>query len=435
MSCSTFEERRALNEATPCEKAFVNVFPVQLTGLVAPGILLAGMTIIGYGISANRPFIVKHLPSLNVQLGIISLLVAADHASSYFDHSRISNEPFCLTAAITGDSMDSDKGRLILAALSAALAAFSTYSFKTGSITTAATGIPFSAILGYLAWSPGTIQSCKTNAIVTGLLAGGLDIMTLVGVLELIFAKSGNKSTKWHLPLVIYATLISGLFVALVGKHSEYGERVSPEKSCVIDDEQDLIEEKATDRSGELWTGILLSVTSVVFFLYLNTYDEVSGYAMYPVMTFLLYDIIAKIKIYKRGEPLVSDATNRTMVYSLVQILDVLLSSASLLSIGLDKGMIGPDIEQVKTSKLGHSLKFGVGSLSYIAFIGKIAGALVSGAGGGSSPGAIKMMAESVKLVGLNVVANLIPFFIDALNMHVMSIGNPRILNNKCFVR
>ena len=237
----------------------------------------------------------KFLPSPASQLGIISLLLVADHASSFFDHSRVSNEPFCLTAALTGDSYDSDKGRLIFGALGAALTAFSAYLKKS--------------------------------------------------------------------------------------------------------------------------------------------FKEVSCCAMYPTIMFLLFDILTKVQTWKKGEPLVGDAIHRGLVYTIVQVLDILLSSASIIGLGVEKGMIGESVAPVKTNTLGHVVRFGAGSLSYVAFIGKVTGALVSGAGGKPSDGAIKTMAESGKLVGLNIVGNLFPLLIDQMNASAMMFGNPRQLNNKCFVK
>lgn len=434
--CDTLEQRLKLNEETPCKDSFNPVFPNWMIGMVSPSILLVGLTIIGYQISVNSPFITKYLPSPSVQLGVISLLLVADHASSFFDHSRISNEPYCLTAALSGDSFDSDKARMIFGGLSAALAAFSAYSFKTNSITMAATGIPFATIMAYLAWSPEKIQSCKANALVTGLLAGGLDIMTLVGILELLFAESGNTSTSWHMPTVLYASLVSVLFVVLIGRDSDYGDRISAENGCIINDEEDLAKEKETDRRGELYTGILLSVVSIVYFMYLKTsFSEVSCCAIYPTIMFLGFDILTKVQNWKKGEPLVGDAIHRGLVYTIVQVLDILLSSQALISVGVEKGMVGSGVPKVETSSLGHVFKFGTGSIYYIAFIARIAGALISGAGGKTSSGSLKTMAEATKLVSLNVFANIFPWFIDQMNASAMFFGNPRQLNNKCFVK
>lgn len=264
-SCQTFEERMAANLASPCADPFRPVFPDAVAGYVAPAILFLGTTIIGYGLSTGRKWALSNFVNPSNQLAIMLLLMVCDHASSFWDHSRISDEEYCLTAFLTSDTVDDVKGRLVFGGLGALLAAVSAYGVSRGSISLAATRIPFTAIMMYLCWSPQKFQSCRSNGLVTGGLAFGLDIMTLVGILETLRLRDND----WHAPTVAYSAVISALFVVLIGRHSDYGQRVKA-GSCAIDDEADVAAEKLVDRRPELYTGIAMSVASIVFILYLK---------------------------------------------------------------------------------------------------------------------------------------------------------------------
>ena len=191
--------------------------------------------------------------------------------------------------------------------------------------------MPFAMMSYYLCWSPQKFQSCRNNGLFTGGLAFGLDIMTFVGIMEVLLQKtSGNKDTSWHVPTIMYCVVISALFVALFGWHSEYGKRIKP-GSCEIDDEADEAADKLRDKRPELYTGVLMSVTSIVFYVYLKmSFSEISCCATYPALLFLGFDVLIKLQVWKRGEALVGDALHRSFIYLTVQALDVALSSSSL---------------------------------------------------------------------------------------------------------
>ena len=403
---------------------------------IAPGILFTGMTIIGYGLSTNRKWAISNFIKPSTQLSVMLMLMCADHSSTYWDHSRVSNEEYCLTSMLTGDKYDDAKGRMVFGALAAVLTAVSAYGIKSGSISLSATGIPFATMMGYLAWSPQTFQSCKNNAIVTGLLAFGLDIMTFVGILEVLFSASGNTDKSWYTPTVTYSVIISALSVALIGRYSDYGERIKS-GSCEIDDEKDIEEEKLVDRKPELYTGILLSIVSVAYFIYLKlNFSEVSCCATYPVLIYLLFDILAKLQVWKRGQPLTGDALHRSIVYVLVQTMDVLLSSSSLISVMMDKGIVAKTLTQGSpmgiVKHIGH---FAGGSLTYLYYVINLVITLVTGSGAPASLGSLKRLAEITKTLGLNVVANVVPLYVDQMNATYMMSASPQNdLNVPCYV-
>ena len=435
-SCNTLSERMEVNAANPCKEPWTPVFPKWLVGSIAPGILLTGMTIIGYGLGTGRSWAISNFIKPSTQLTIMMFLMVADHMSSYWDHSRVSDEPYCLTSAITADVFDDARARTIFGGLSVLLAGVSAYGIKSGSITLSSTGIPFAAMMGYLAWSPQTFQSCSNSANTTGLLAFGLDLMTFVGILELLFAESGNTDKSWHSPTIVYSVIISVLYVLLTGKYSEYGQRIKP-GSCEIDDEKDLEEEKLVNRKPELYTGIVTSVVSIVYFLYLKfKFTEVSSCSVYPVLMFLLFDILTKLQVWKRGEALVGDSLHRSLVYIIVQILDVMLSSSSMISVMKDKGLVGKALvsgEPIGLAK--NAIHFAGGSVTYLWNLVRLIIAIITGSGEAASTSSMKRMAEVVKSLTLNVGANVVPLFIDNMNATYMMEYNPvNDLNVKCFI-
>lgn len=444
------EERVAANSATPCAKSFKPVFPEWMAGYVAPSILFLGMSIVGYGLSTGRRWATTNFIKPSTQLSVMLLLMVADHGSTYWDHSRVSNENFCLTAMLTSEAYDTGRGRMVFGGLGSLLAVLSAYGVASGSTGLAATGIPFAAMMFYLCWSPQDFQSCKNNALVTGLLAYGLDIMTFVGILEALLSESGNRDRSWHGPTVAYSVVISALFVVLIGMHSDYGDRITA-GSCEIDDKADEEAERTVDRRPELYTGIAMSVASIVYFVYLKlSLTEVSCCATYPALIWLLFDTLTKLQVWKRGEPLVGDALHRSVVYALVQVMDVLLSSSSLIGVMRDRGLLTPPVG--RRSGGGGVLGVGVGrhlahlaggSITYVLSVLRLVVSLVSGGGSGGGvgggvmvpSGSIKRLAEVVKLVGLNVVANLVPLAIDQKNATYMLTASPQNdLNVRCFV-
>lgn len=434
-TCATFEERKAANRAQPCEKPWTPVFPMWMVNSITPGILLTGMTIIGYGLGTNRKWAVSNFIKPSTQLSIMLLLMVADHGSSYWDHSRISNEEYCLTSLLPMDVFDDAKARRIFGSLAVALTGVSAYGIRSGSITLSSTGIPFAAMMAYLAWSPQTFQSCKNNALVTGTLAFSLDIMTFVGILEVLFAESGDKDTSWHTPTIAYSVIISALYVVLMGKFSDYGNRITP-GSCEIDDSRDSEEEKITDRRPELYTGVLFSVVSIFYFVYLKLkFSEVSCCSVYPALIYLLFDVLTKMQVWKRGESLTGDSLHRSIVYILVQVLDIMLSSSSMISVMAEKGLVGNTISGESLGLVKNVVHFAGGSLTYVWSIVRLIIAIVTGSGGPTSTGSLKRLAEVAKSIGLNVVANLVPLSIDSTNATYMLSANPQEdMNVKCFV-
>lgn len=434
MACETLEERIEANKAKPCAKAFRPVFPEAIAPYVAPGILLTGVSIVGYGLSTGRKWAVSGLASPNMQMSVMLLLLVADHGSSFWDHSRVSSENYCLTSMLTSEAVDETMGRLVFGGLGCGLTALSAYGMSTGSITLASTAIPFAAIMYYLCWSPDNFQSCRANGLVTGGLAFGLDIMTFAGIMEMLMQASGNTDTSWHMPTIMYCVVISALFVALFGWYSDYGKRIK-EGSCTIDDEADAAAEKLIDRRGELYTGILMSVTSLVFIIYLKMkFSEVSCCATYPAIIFLVFDVLTKLQVWKRNEPLVGDAAHRSFTYITVQIMDVLLSSSSLVSLMADKGLVVGGVTKSR-GLLAHGAHLAGGSATYVWNVLKLVGVLVTGGGNRVSTGSIKRLGEVIKLVSLNVAANLIPLLVDQRNSAYMMSASPQNdLNVPCHV-
>ncbi|CAM9401500.1 unnamed protein product [Ectocarpus sp. 12 AP-2014] len=398
MSCDTLEGRQKANAAKPCEKAFGPVFPEAIAGYVAPSILFLGMTVVGYGLSTGRKWAVSGLVSPSTQMSIMLLLMVADHCSTFWDHSRVSDEKYCLTSMLTSTTYDDATGRVVFGGLGALLAAAAAYGVKSGSITLAATSIPFASIMCYLCWSPQDFQSCKANGLVTGGLAFGLDVMTFVGIMETLLAASGNKDTSWHMPTIMYCVVISALLIVLIGWHSEYGERIK-DASCAIDDGSDVAAEKLVDRTPELCTGVLMSAVSIAFYVYLKmNFSEISCCATYPALLFLGFNILTKLQVFKRGEPLVGDAAHRSFIYSSVQVLDVMLSSSTLLSVMSDQGLVVGGVAKSR-GLLAHGMHFVGGSITYVWNVLRLVVAIVSGRRNAAATGSTKQLAEVIKMV------------------------------------
>jgi len=259
--------------------------------------------------------------------------------------------------------------------------------------------------------------------------------MTFVGIMEVLLQKtSGNKDTSWHVPTIMYCVVISALFVALFGWHSEYGKRIKP-GSCEINDEADEAADKLRDKRPELYTGVLMSVTSIVFYVYLKmSFSEISCCATYPALLFLGFDVLIKLQVWKRGEALVGDALHRSFIYLTVQALDVALSSSSLVSLMSDKGLVVGGVAKSR-GLLTHAAHLAGGSITYVWNVLRLVVALVSGGGNGMATGSINRLAEMVKLVSLNVATNLVPLFIDQKNSsYVLSASPQNDLNVPCHV-
>ena len=434
MACETLEERIKANAATPCKKAFRPVFPEAIAGYVPLGLLWLSMTIIGYGLSTGRKWAVSGLTSPNTQMSIMLLLMFADHGSSFWDHSRVSSEEFCLTSMITSKKLDETQGRILFGGLGALLTAVSAYGMSTGSITLAATAIPFASIMYYLCWSPENFQSCRANGMVTGGLAFGLDVMTFVGIMETLLKASGNNDTSWHMPTIMYCVVISALFISLFGYHSEYGKRIK-DSSCAIDDDADAAAEKKVNRKPELLNGLLTSVASIVFLVYLKmNFTEVSCCAVYPAAIFLIFDILTKLQTWKRSDSLVGDSLHRSFIYVTVQVMDVLLSSSSLVSIMADKGLVVGGVAKSR-GLLAHGAHLAGGSITYVWNVLRLIVSIVSGGGNKAAASSMNRLAEILKTVSLNVAANLVPLVIDQKNATYMMNASPQNdLNVPCHV-
>lgn len=433
MSCDTLEQRIAANKAQPCKKAFRPVFPEAIAGYVAPGVLFLGLTVIGYGLGTGRKWAVSGLASPSTQMTVMMLLMIADHQSSFWDHSRVSDENYCLTSMLTSKTLDDTAGRLAFGGVGALLTAVAGYGMKNGSITLASMSVIFAMMTFYLSWSPQTFQSCRNNGLFTGGLAFSLDIMTFIGIMQTLLAASGNKDTSWHMPTIMYCVVISALFVALFGWHSDYGKRIK-DSSCAIDDEADAAAEKMVDRRGELYVGLLMSITSIVFYTYLQmNFSEVSGCTV-PAIIFLGFDVLTKLQVYRRSEPLVGDSLNRSAIYCTVQVLDVLLSSSSLIGVMGEKDLLAGRAVKSR-GLLNHTMHFVGGSMTYVWNVLRLVVALITGGGNSVATGSINRLAEVVKLVLLSVAANLFPLYVDQVNSGYMLNASPQNdLNVPCHV-
>ena len=107
-------------------------FRKLLAGYVAPGLLFLGCSVVGYGLSTRRKWAVSGLASPNTQLSIMLLLMVADHGSSFWDHSRVSSEEYCLTSMITSSkTLDDTPGRLVFGGLGALLTGVAAYGMRS----------------------------------------------------------------------------------------------------------------------------------------------------------------------------------------------------------------------------------------------------------------------------------------------------------------
>jgi hypothetical protein len=236
------------------------------------------------------------------------------------------------------------------------------------------------------------------------------------------------------MPTILYCVVISALFIALFGYHSEYGKRIK-DSSCAIDDDADAATEKKVNRKPELLNGLLTSIASIVFLVYLKmNFTEVSCCAVYPAAIFLIFDILTKLQTWKRSDSLVGDALHRSFIYVTVQVMDVLLSSSSLVSAMTDKGLIVGGVAKSR-GLLSHAVHLTGGSITYVWNVLRLVVALISGGGSSVATGSINRMAEILKTVSLNVAGNIVPLIVDQKNATYMMNASPQNdLNVPCHV-
>lgn len=190
------------------------------------------------------------------------------------------------------------------------------------------------------------------------------------------------------------------------------------------------------DRKPELKVGVAMSIVSLVFIVHMKMkYSEVGCCAADPAIIWLCFDVLTKFQVWKRGEEaLVGDSIHRSVVYIMVQAMDILLSSSSLVAVMKDQGLIVPGAAK-PLGLLSHGVHFSAGSLTYVWSILRLVASLVSGSGNNVTTGSFKRLAEVAKVVGLNVIANIIPLLIDSKNSAFMLSANPQnTLNVKCYV-
>jgi hypothetical protein len=99
-----------------------------------------------------------------------------------------------------------------------------------------------------------------------------------------------------------------------------------------------------------------------------------------------------------------------------------------------DKGLLAGGVAKSR-GLLNHTAHFVGGSATYVWNVLKLVGALIVGAGNKAGTGSIKRLGEIIKLVSLNVTANLIPLLIDQKNSSYMMSASPQNdLNVPCHV-
>lgn len=148
-----------------------------------------------------------------------------------------------------------------------------------------------------------------------------------------------------------------------------------------------------------------------------------------------MYDIVTKLQIWKRGDPLVGDNLHRTLVYTIVQVLDILLSSSVMIGAMKSSGIVSTSNSRSPTSLLENVTRLGGGLVSYAYLVSRLVVSVIKGQVK-TDASSFKKAAESIKFVVMNIVANLAPWYVDSINNQYMIFANPAIdFNATCNIR
>jgi hypothetical protein len=437
MSCATYEERAALNKATPCANKWESVFPAAIAKSVTPAILLVITSLIGSAVARRRSWAVNGLVKKNAVLTLAVLSAVANQLSSVYDHSRVSDEPYCLTSSIPGYNAKTNK--MAFGALGAISAFFSVKGVIEGNWDTVALAGPGLVLSAYQVVTKTDPRSCKSNAATTGLLSFATDILSLSGIFATLGATSENKRA-----FALYTVAVAVATIGLICSAS-YPKRVKDD--CTIDDAADN-EEAKKRRTPEFVSQLVLSAANALFVMYALLHLKGFGCcAAYPALGLLAADLLLKFEFFNNRMPLVGSGMTRTNIYGLIQLLDVFVSTQSIVSILLPHqtgaaavgsvGALGASaaLSDEALATLDNllppasGLMRNIGFLYYLRMIGAaFVAAYKSNAG---SEGSARRLFSALADIG----GSLFPFAIDTLNASSMVNDDPRILNLACYIR
>ncbi|CAM9963852.1 unnamed protein product, partial [Phaeothamnion confervicola] len=324
MSCSTYDERAALNKATPCAEPWQSVFPASVARRVTPALLLVIISVIGSAVARRQTWATQGLVKKNVVLTLAVLSAIANQLSSVYDHSRVSDEPYCLTSMIPGLTEKTNK--MTFAAVGAVSGFFTARGALRGNWDTVALSSPALVLSVYQLMTKTDPRSCKSNAATTGMLGFTMDILSLSG----IFAAALSLTAANKRAFALYTTTVAIALVGLICS-GKYPKRVKDD--CTINDEEDNKSAK-NRRVAEFASQMVLSVANASFWIYalisMKGFGCCSGY---PALGLLAADLLLKFEFFNNRQPLMGSGMTRTNVYVLVQLLDVLVSSQAIVSI------------------------------------------------------------------------------------------------------
>jgi len=434
MSCATYEQRAALNKATPCANKWESVFPAAIARSVTPAVFLVLISVIGSAVARRKSWAVNGLVKKNAVLTLAVLSAVANQLSGVYDQSRVSDEPYCLTSMIPG--YNSKTNKMAFGALGAISAFFSVHGVIKGNWDTVALAGPALVLSAYQVATKTDPRSCKSNAATTGLLSFGMDILSLSGIFATLGATSQNKRA-----FAMYTIAVAIATIGIICSAS-YPKRVKDD--CTIDDAADNKDAKKR-RTPEFVSQMVLSAANATFLIYALLHLKGFGCcAAYPALGLLAADLLLKFEFFNNRMPLMGSATTRTSIYILVQSLDVFVSSQAIVSILLPHqtgaaavGALGASAalseEALATlDKLlppASGLTRNIGAFYYVRMIGAaFVAAYKSNAG---SEGSARRLFSALADIG----GSLFPFAIDTLNGSSMIADDPRILNLPCFIR
>ena len=434
MSCVTYEERAALNKATPCANKWESVFPASIARSVNPAMFLVLISVIGSAVARRKSWAVNGLVKKNAVLTLAVLSAVANQLSSVYDHSRVSDEAYCLTSMIPG--YNSKTNKMAFGALGAISAFFSVHGVIKGNWDTVALAGPALVLSAYQVATKTDPRSCKSNAATTGLLSFAMDILTLSGIFATLGATSQNKRA-----FALYTIAVAIATIGLICSAS-YPKRVKDD--CTIDDAADN-EDAKKRRTPEFVSQMVLSAANATFLIYSLLHLKGFGCcAAYPALGLLAADLLLKFEFFNNRMPLMGSGTTRTSVYTLVQSLDVFVSSQAIVSILLPHqtgaaavGALGASaaLSEEALATLDKLLPPASGlarNIGFLYFLKMIGAALVASyKGNAGSEGSARRLFSALADIG----GSLFPFAIDTLNASSMVNDDPRILNLPCYIR
>jgi hypothetical protein len=413
MSDVSWEEMHERNSASPCDVPWRPVLPLAVGDKFPRALFLGGTTLIGLGIAYRTPIVMEHMPKPKNMLAVMMLVLLGDMSCSYFDHSRASDQKRCITSMIPMLSSHEGvkDGFFAVTALASALKIVHTVATPDASWTSVHTLTPIVFMSAYQVTTRRHFASCKNNALVTGLAAFAFDMMAISSLLE---AHSASDVRK---PLAMFSLVISGLHCALYEYNSEYAPRIKVSGGDITDAADAAgSDEDTRRRRNELVVGLMFALTNAVLVFYLHeNVDEFGCSVFWPSVAFILFDVTRKLESFHLDDgSLLGNGPLRATIYTFMQLLNICLTSQTLIALMLSAEAGGVLAAGVLTAPIGP--------LTYAGMVIRAAKAAFGAARTG--PG-VAVASAAVLRSAVDVIPPLVPLYVDQVNATYMITSDP----------